>query len=218
MAKKDLLEKGLDQAKSGMNTSEAPQSHQLVTTPTPGTGNDSNTTGNTSPSPKSDTVTVSRNQLDAYIADAVAKAVGAKVDKPKRVTNHTAVVRYHNGQPVVGLGNLVERKVEGRTIGYIKLTLLDGTVEEVEYLKFLNESERQQVSIISQKATEHVTNGNQGRTIHAENPNPYEVKNWQSTQIDLDVVSYTYKATVKVLQDGDHLDEEFEIETAYLNI
>ncbi len=170
------------------------------------------------PKPSSETITISKGQLQAFVQDAVAKAMGSKVEKPSRVKEHTAVVRYLDGQPVIKIAGLKERKVDGKNIGYINVTLLDGIVKEVEYLPFLNETERMHVKILSQKAEQHITSGNMGNTVYAENPNPYEIKNFTSREIELEVVSYTYEANVEVTTEGEYLGNKFTIDTAFLNI
>lgn len=165
--------------------------------------------------PTQETITITKDQLSAFVQDEVAKALGAKIEKPKRVTEHTAYIRFFEDQPVVGLANVRERLLDGKKVGFVDLNLLDGSVRNVEYLNFLNESERETVSIIKQNAKQHVKNYG---TVRAINPDPYNQKTWNGGMIDLEVTSYTYQADVEVISDGKRKGEKYSVSTEALNI
>ncbi len=164
---------------------------------------------------KSETITITRDQLKAFVQDEVAKAIGSKIEKPKRVTDRVAVIRIHEGKPVVSLNKVRERLVDGRQVAFCKIQTL-GSPEEIEvgYLDFLNEAEKANVKILSQKATESVKSYG---TIKAINPDPMNIKEWNGGNVDLEVTSVQYQAEIEVI-DGDLAGQKYSVPTSCLNI
>lgn len=141
------------------------------------------------------------------------------LQKPVRVTEHTAMVRFFNDKPVIKTSNYRERQVEGKWIAFFDLYLLgEDKPTNVEYIKFLNvELEgagTEKVKIIKQTATSHVKNYGQ---MTAVNPDPFNNKKFVGDMIDLDATSTTYVAEVEVCDDQLHAGLKFEIDTKSLN-
>ena len=167
-------------------------------------------------SPDSQPVTITRGQLDGILAELANLKKGQRFEKPKRVTEHTAYVRYEDDKPVVKYGQVKERKDQstGKMVAYMNV-ILAGVKEpkEVEYLAFLNSANQTQVKIISQNREEcREVNG----VMTAQNPDPHSNKSFQPREIELEVISRKYTATVEVLE-GAHKGERFDISTSALN-
>ncbi len=159
------------------------------------------------------TMTITKGQWEALLHEVANLRSGTKVEKPKRVTDHTATLRFYGDKPVVKFSNFQEPLVDGRRVGFVDLTLEDGEVVAVEYLAFLNEGNGEKVKIISQKATESVKNYG---TVRAVNPDPKNQKTWDGGMIDLEVTSVSYQAEVEVI-DGPHEGKKYSVPTTCLN-
>jgi len=179
-------------------------------------------------------VEVDAQQLKQLLADNEAfKQKFAKiekgVEKPKRVTEHIARLRLIKGSPVVDFGKtweelprtelnqLNEKRLFGEFIVLVKGE--DGkerqVVETVDYIDFINESERAKVSILYQKATKHVDVQD---TVRKSNPDPVHNKDFRGgEEVDLEVISYSYMCEVEVI-DGTLKGNKYKLDSNVLNI
>lgn len=170
------------------------------------------------PTTKPDTVTMTQEQLSALLGRIANLESGQRVVKPTRVSDRTAVLRFYNGKPVVGLRGYREILDEtNNRVAVITLDLFGGdNLESVEvpYLSFLNEGNGEKVKIVKQEAQKHVKSDGQVRAV---NPDPMNQKTWEGGLIDLEVVSYTYKADVEVIE-GPHAGEKYTVPAECLNL
>lgn len=162
-------------------------------------------------------VTVTKAQWDEVMSQLAQLRQQGKVEKPKRVTDRVATLRFYEGKAIIGASEVAERLIDGRLTGFVTLKLEDG--EEVEmlyrdYVRFLNGSMGEKVKIIDQKATEHVKSYGKVRAI---NPDPVNVKTWDGGVIDLEVTSVSYLANVEVLE-GEHAGQQYTVPTSVLNL
>lgn len=160
--------------------------------------------------------TITEGQLRGILDELKALKQGSKFERPKRVTDRVATIRYHEGSPVVWYGNVRELKdaATGKMIAYMDIkTVADDEAKTVEYLAFLNSSNSVQVQIKKQEAEQIIES--QGRYT-AHNPNEHFDKKWQNREVDLEVISYRYTATIEVLE-GDDKGSEYEISVEALN-
>lgn len=167
-----------------------------------------------------DTVTLSKQQfaeLTARLEKVEQRGLG--VVKPKRVTEHTARVRVHEGKPVVWCGNVKEKKdaSTGKLVAWMDLKL-DGSdkVVMVEYLDFLNAPNHVLANIKSQKMEQFETVLGVRNAI---NPDEAKInsKNWKSKEVEDRVVTRKYTVTVEILE-GDLQGKEFVIPADALNL
>lgn len=159
-------------------------------------------------------VTITTQQWQEVLNRLARAEQRGVVEKPKRITEHTATLRFCNDKAVVGFDNFREVMEEGRRIGYFDLTLEDGEVLTVPYLEFLNEGNGEKVKIVSQKAHEQVKSFG---TVRAINPDPKNQKTWDGGMIDLEVTTVTYQAEVEVIE-GPHAGKKISVPTAALNV
>lgn len=163
-------------------------------------------------------VQLTKSQFDSIMADLSALKNRGAVKKPKRVTEHTATLRFHNDKPVVWYGNIRELKDKdtGRLVAWMDIKVLGSEkVINVPYLEFLNGNNRVQVKILKQTAEEIVKSfGN----FRAENPDPAQIsnRNWRANEVEEEVRSYKYTSVVEVI-DGEHTGEQYTISNDALN-
>lgn len=161
-------------------------------------------------------VTISKGQLDGLMQRLESLEVGRGIKKPKRVTEHFARVRFHDGKPVVKYDGYKEKEEDGKRVAYINIHLYE-TKEPitVKYLEFLNSNNSVEVKIVKQEATEVVQNEGKIRT---RNPDEAKIssKNFESSEIDLEVTSYIYMVTVEVLE-GETAGKQYTFDSSALN-
>lgn len=165
---------------------------------------------------QNEVVQITKGQLEGILAELDNLRKGQKLEKPKRVTDRVARLRFHNGKPVVWYGNVREIKdnLNGKLVSFMDIkTLKSEELEKVEYLAFLNSNNAVNVSIKEQRAEKIIES--QGKTL-ARNPNPHFNKKFEEFEYEEEVVSYQYEATVEVLE-GEHKGEIFEVPTKCLN-
>lgn len=160
-----------------------------------------------------ETLTMTRAQLEAIIDDKI-KNRGVP-QKPKRVTDRVARMRVHNGKVVIGYGNVKERMDMnvGKPVAWMDITLEDNSVVTVPYLDFLNSPNSVQVQIKLMSVEEVVTSEGYLKT---QNPNPKDIKNWSSAEIEAAVTSEKRTVTVIIL-DGDLKGKELVVDSNALN-
>ena len=159
------------------------------------------------------TITMTVDQLNALVDERIKNR--GIVEKPKRVTDRTARMRIHNGQAVVGFGQVKERMDAsiGRPMAWLEITLEDGKVETVPYLEFLNSPNSVLVQIKRTQVEEIVKSDGY---IHAQNPNPKDIKNWKDAEVE--AVSTSEKRTMEVLiLEGELKGKELTVDGNVLN-
>lgn len=170
-------------------------------------------------------VTITKGQLQSILSEIDALKRGRVFEKPKRVTERTADIRIYEGKPVIWYGNVKEvwDDNQNKNVAYMDIKL-DGEDKliTVPYVKFLNEPNKVKVKIVSQKAEEIVQS--QGR-MTAQNPNPahdpatgrpLESRPWSAREIDLEVTSVKYQATIEILE-GELVGEILTLNSECLN-
>lgn len=167
-------------------------------------------------------VQVPKAQLEGLLGRLESLENKGKTQKPKRVTERVALLRVHEGKPVVAYKNVrdVFEAEKNKNVSYMDIYVLDeaeiaGPVK-VNYLKFLNDTNSVQVQIEKQDVEEKTVS--QG-VVKAQNPDPAKVtsKIWDSREIDLEVTQREYVATIKVLE-GDLKDKVFRVPADALNV
>ena len=171
---------------------------------------------------KNEMVTMTKGQLKGLLDRVENLERGQKHERPKRVTEHFATMRIHEGKPVIWFGNVKEKwddKLD-KLVAWmdIKLEGQDKPVT-VEYLEFLNSPTSVRVEIKSQKAEEIRELPKIGQTTAFENPDQGnwtgKFKSWQGGQ-DLEVVSFKYQAEIEILE-GELVGKTFSIPSNCLN-
>ena len=87
-------------------------------------------------------VQIPKSQLEGILADIEKLKKGPVYEKPRRVTERIARLRFFNGKPVVWYGNVREIRNDklGKFIAFMDIKVLGvKDLIEVEYLKFLTE-------------------------------------------------------------------------------
>ena len=163
-------------------------------------------------------VQVPKKDWDGLLADMAALKNKRAPQKFKRITERTATIRFHEGKPVVWMGNVRDIKdpTNGKLVGFFDIkTFGSDKAETVNYLEFLNATNYFQVKILSQKAQEVEQSG--GEFI-PENPDPAKIasKSWSSGQVESVVRSYVYTAEVEVV-DGPDAGKTFTVPSTALN-
>lgn len=151
-------------------------------------------------------VTLTRGQLDGILAELSNLKSRGATKKPKRVTDRTATLRFHEGKPVITYGQVREVKdpTTGRMVSYMEIETKseEGPVKAtVGYLEFLNSANSYQVSIKSQKAEEVIQSLG---TFQAQNPDEAKVgssaKGWRSREVENEVKTFRYIVDIEVLE------------------
>ena len=164
---------------------------------------------------KEKTVTMTTEQLQAFVKDEVSKAMGLKIVKPKRVLERDVSVIFYEDKPVTSLGNTQYQLVDGARVMFADITVLGSDKPiVVEYLSFLNEAHVELMRVIKKIDTEVVKSYG---TITAINPDPYNNKTWNGGEIDLDVTSITSESEVESLQ-GDRKGERYTLPNQCFNL
>ena len=139
--------------------------------------------------------------------------------KPKRVTFHHAMLRFHDGKPVIGYGNIREllNKDTGKKVAWMDIKL-EGEKDPVtvEYLEFLNSANEAKVLIKERKMKEVVRSEGQMTTV---NPDPAKIsskREFTPQVVDAEVVTRKYIMTVEVLE-GEHIGKVFTLPEDCLN-
>lgn len=164
-------------------------------------------------------VQVPKKEWDGLLADMAALKNKRAPQKVKRVTDRTATMRFHEGKPVVWIGNVRDIKdaTNGRLVGFCDLKLFGGEKPvTVNYLEFLNSFNYFPVNI--KKQTAHEVEQNSGE-FTPENPDPAKIatKSFSAGQVENVVRSYTYTAEVEVT-DGPDAGKTFTVPSTCLNI
>jgi hypothetical protein len=114
------------------------------------------------PSSTDGKVMVDRDQLDFLIKkvkDLEQKVDGNGMKIAREVKEKTARMRKVDGKIVVGFEGknwTVYNEKERKEEMFVKLILENGKKKEMNYLKFINESERIEVKIVEQKISEDI--------------------------------------------------------------
>lgn len=163
--------------------------------------------------PSAETITLTKGQLEAMIDDRI-KNKGVP-EKPRRVTDRTARLRFHNGQAVVKYANVREKLdvSTGRPLAWMDITLEDGSVHTVPYLEFLNSQNSALVQIKRMQVEEVVVSEGSLRT---QNPNPKDIKNWSGSEIEA-VVTHENRVMEVVVLDGEYKGREIKVDGNALN-
>ena len=164
-----------------------------------------------------DTVTLSKSQFEGLIGRLETLEERGKTRKPKRITENTAILRFHNDKAVRWAGNVVETldKLTGRNIAHMDIKLYgEEKAIKVPYLEFLNAKNATLVRIKEQKAEEIVDVVESSRT---RNPDPVHKKDFTSREMDMEVVTLKYTATVEVLE-GSHKGDVYTLPGEALNM
>ena len=163
------------------------------------------------------TVTMTRSQLEALIDEKIKNR--SVPEKPKRVTDRIARVRFHEENPVISYSNVREKKDPdtAKQVWWMDIETLDKdgkiTKFDVPYLGFLNTPNSVTVQI---KRTElEVVETSEGR-LNTVNPNPKDDKKFHGQEVDASVVTEKQTMTVIVL-DGEYKGREFSISSDALN-
>lgn len=167
-------------------------------------------------------IQVPESKLQTLLERVTKLEKGSVTVRPKRVTTHTAFLRFVEDKPVVKLHEVYgvvnpDTKIE--TL-FVKLTLLDPATKETEdvelpYLKFLNELGVATKSLIkSQEAHEVVEVEGYLNTSPTD---PVHTKFFVPEQVPAEVRSVTYDVTVEVLE-GKHQGLEITVPQSVLNI
>ena len=167
-------------------------------------------------------VTLKESQLQGILAEIEKlKKANQPFQRAKRVKEHTATARYYEDKPVVWYGDVREESMEGKKVSIMNIKLLGESKKyPVEYLDFLNqrgdyENNMVKVKIVKQEAEKIIESQGIKR---AENPDPAKIStsSFDSVEVELEVTSVEYTATVEVLE-GPHQGETFKIPTKALN-
>jgi hypothetical protein len=157
-----------------------------------------------------ETYTLTGKQLQSLFdrLDAVEGKTGVR--RPKRVKEHVAVMRQHDGKLVVGVGTAKELKDKGLCLPLV----LEGSdkLTWVNYLDFLNADNLVNVKVVSQKAEEHIDTGGSFPKIDQ------KTDQMMDEQIELEVLTVSYEVTVEVLDDGDFKGHTLTVPSTALNI
>ena len=159
-------------------------------------------------------IEITRGQLQGLLSRMERLETGLTIDKPKRITERVATLRFHKGKPVIGYDNVIELKdsATGRLVSWMDVETNDKKKERVGYLSFLNGDNKVSVVIKNQKAEKIVKNHGK---MTAKNPDERD-KTWQPFETNEEVISYRYIATVEVTE-GEHSGEVFEVPSSALN-
>src|SRR3990167_4020486 len=89
---------------------------------------------------QSETITLTRAQLEAIVDERVQKGLTGGVKPLKRVTERIATLRVFKGKPVVWYGNVKQKRNEdGDAVAFMDIKLFDQEKSvTVNYLEFLN--------------------------------------------------------------------------------
>lgn len=177
-----------------------------------------NSEGESQPEGVLDLVQIPRAEWESLKADIEKIKTGRQFQKPKKVTEHFANIRFHDGKPVVWYGNVheVKDKLTGKLVAYmdIKLDGEEGT-ERVEYLAFLNTPNSVKVEIKKQEAQQIVTSLGVRRAVNLDEAKISGQK-FAAREYEDEVVSYEYTATIEVI-DGEHKGETYIVPSNCLN-
>ena len=161
-------------------------------------------------------VQVPKEQWEGILADVAKLKKGPIYERPRRVTERIARLRFFKGKPVIWYGNVREIRNEklGKFIAFMDIKVF-GSKEliEVEYIKFLNERNWCEVLIKEQRAEEIIERKGRKRTI---NPDPVFNRKFQQIEVEDEVVSFEYEADVEVLE-GEFKGEVFTVPASCLN-
>ena len=111
---------------------------------------------------ESETVTVPKGVLEDLMARVSNMENGNPIQKPKRITEHHADIRLHEGKPVLRIAKTwVENRGTEKERMLCTIEYKDGEdvkTAELNYLDFLNEAPKEKVRILSQKAQDKSLN------------------------------------------------------------
>lgn len=172
-----------------------------------------------------ETVVVSKVELDGILSRLKDLESGKKMmlTKSDRVKEHIAYLRMIDDELVVGVQKnkrgeeksaYIYKNEHGDEFLRWDVVLESGKKVTVEMLEFLNDNNKINVKILDQKAKKSVKVVD---VIKAENSDPHLNKNFSSFDVEQEVVSVEYDATVEIL-DGENAGKTLTISTRMLNI
>ena len=155
---------------------------------------------------------ISREQLDAVVADAVKKALANKIaEKPKRVTERIVKVRFYKDKLVRSYSNVDEQRDDrGKLIAWVDITL-DGQEEpeRVEYLKFLDKTPQFRALVKKVTFDEIVESEGEFRTVNPDEAK-IERKNFNPRVEVAEVTKKVKKSDIEIME-GSHQGEVYTI-------
>src|SRR3990167_7285994 len=154
-----------------------------------------------------DNLNITKEQLDAVVADAVKKALANRgaTEKPKRVTDRIAKVRFFKDKLVRGYGNVDDKRDErGKLVAYMDVTL-DGEdkPERVEYLQFLDKTPQYRVMIKRVNIDEIIESEGEFRTV---NPDEAKIDRKKVKTSDIEVMEGPFQGQKFTVVDNDCLN------------
>ena len=173
------------------------------------------------PEPKeSDIVTLTKGQLDGLLARIEAMENRGAVKRPKRVTEHTATIRFYKGQPIIKYENVRDKKDHDldKMVSYWDVTTYDGekhTLKHGEFLKSEGEFAGNTFPVLIKKNTSEEIIEYQG-TRRTTNPDEIHNKHFQSREIEMEVTTDIYTSEIEVLS-GPDKGKTFTVPTFALN-
>ncbi len=164
-------------------------------------------------------ITITKEHLDSVVADAVKKALAGRgtQEKPKRVTERFAKVRFYKDKLVRKYDNVSERRNDmGRLVAYMDITL-DGVEapERVEYLNFLDKTRQYNALIKKVHYEEQVIiedpnhTGGTFKTVNSDEAG-IERKNFQPIIVDAEVTKKVKTSDIEIL-DGPYAGQTFTV-------
>jgi len=138
---------------------------------------------------------------------------GSRFEKPKRVTERIAKLRFHKDKPVIWYGNVREKRdaETEKMVAYMDIKLYEQDKKEtVEYLGFLNSPNQYKVV---KKSTDMREFTESFGTFIPENPNPADEsfsKRWSTQETEEEVIRREYVSVVEVL-DGPYKGQVYTV-------
>lgn len=160
-----------------------------------------------------ESVQITKTQLSGLLDRIESLEKGSRFEKPKRVTERIARLRFHKDKPVVWYGNVREKRdaETEKMVAYMDIKLYEQDKKEtVKYLDFLNEAN--QYSVIK-KSTEMKEFVESYGTFVPENPNPADesfTKRWSPGETEEEVIRREYVSVVEVLG-GPHKGQVYTV-------
>ena len=168
---------------------------------------------------KSELISISKEQLDAVVDEAVKKAMINRgvPEKMKRVMERIVKVRFYKDKLVRKFANVEEEQDEkGKTIWYMDITL-DGQeeVEKVEYLKFLDRTPQYRAFVKKTEYKELVEvddPNHEGGKFVTENPDEAKIerKNFTARVENAEVTKRVKESEIEIME-GPFSGQKFTI-------
>lgn len=164
-------------------------------------------------------VVVTRAEWEGLMGQIKNLTTGASTVRAKKVTSHTATLRFHEGKPVIWYGNVkeIKEKDTGKLVAWMDIEL-QGVKEKlrVEYLDFLNSPNSVRVLIKEQKLKEIRQSEGIITTVNPDQAKISSKTPWTPQEVEAEIVTRKYIATVEVIE-GDHKGEVFILPNDCLN-